>query len=124
MSVEVYSDRPVYEAFVKVLGKNSRYTLHNAFSLNELGISDEIDFVDLLFELKIPIMNIYSAGADKFTVEGRNILADVATSLLEINKVEAARSILRLRNISGIDRILENMTPDDLNHIVHYKPHN
>ena len=124
MSVELYSHRPVYKAFVKVLGKNSRFTLHNAYSLKELGILDEIDFVDLLFELKIPFMKYYSAAADKFTPEGRNLLADIAASLLEDNKVDAARSLLRLRNIEGIDTLLENMTPDDLNHIVKYKPHN
>ena len=53
-----------------------------------------------------------------------SLICFIAASLLEDNKVDAARSLLRLRNIEGIDTLLENMTPDDLNHIVQYKPHN
>lgn len=124
MSYKLTSNRQVYEAFVRVLEKDERYILYNAYNLNELGISDLMDLTNLLFELNIPFIGFYSVGADKFTDAGRNALADIAGDLLNENNPRAAKSLLNLRNIRGIDNLLRTMTPDDLQHIVQYKPHN
>src|SRR3989344_871829 len=111
-------ERISYEQLFSIirLSLATKRKLYPQSTLHELGV-DEIDFADILFQTHVPFSHYFSAGSNTLTHEGRLVVAEAACDRYVQGDVEAGNALAHLRN-KKIDQLLEELTLNDLYHIV------